>query len=354
MPRLSRKRSIKTGLPPGTPIYVGARAPKKTKIKVIDYDDEHFIEKELAAPEECLEYKKRPTTTWIKVVGLSQINTLEALGKCLGLHPLVIEDIFSTNQRPKIEDYGDYLYIIMKSVGFDDEKGEMESEQISIIIGGEFVLSIQEHNETIFQPVIDRIRMNQGPTRRMQSDFLAYSLLDAIVDNYFVVIEKVSDKIEILEDALMSDPTQEILHDIHRLKQNMIILRKSVWPFREVISRIERTRFSLINEKLIIYFRDIYDHTIQVMETIETYRDMLSGMLDIYLSSVSNRMNEVMKVLTIIATIFIPLTLIAGIYGMNFSNMPELTHPWGYPLVWISMICVGVIMLAYFRRRKWL
>jgi magnesium transporter len=352
MSRLLRKKSSKVGLPPGTPIYIGEKKPKETRMMIIEYDENNLIEKEVKTVEECLQYKESSKVTWIRIIGLKRIHLLQQLGEHFKLHPLVIEDIMNTTQRSKIEDYGNYLFMVFKNVDINED--EIESNQISIILGSNFIISFQEQQEAIFEPILERIQNSRGIIRQMRNDFLAYAILDATIDNYFVVIEKISDKIEILEDELVSKPTQDTLHEIHRLKQNMIILRKSIWPFREILSRIERSRFSLIDEKILIYIRDIYDHSIQVMETIETYRDMLSGMLDIYLSSISNRMNEVMKVLTIIATIFIPLTLIVGIYGMNFHYMPELGIPWAYPMVWLAMIMICGIMIIFFKHKKWI
>jgi magnesium transporter len=352
MPRSFRKKSKKSGLPPGTPAYVGEKKPKDTQIMIIEYDEENLLEKEVKTIEECRQFKESSKVTWIRVIGLKQIQLLEQLGKHFKIHPLVVEDILNTTQRPKIEDYGDYLFMVVKNVDYTED--EVGSNQVSIILGSDFVISFQEQQEVIFEPIIDRIRNNRGIIRRMKNDFLAYAILDAVLDNYFVAIEKISDQIEVIEDELISNPVQDTLHGIYRLKQNIIALRKSIWPFREVVSRMERSRYALIDEKLLIYIRDIYDHSIQVMETVETYRDMLSGMLDIYLSSVSNRMNEVMKVLTIIATIFIPLTLIVGIYGMNFRFMPELDIPIAYPLVWLSMLVVGLVLVVFFRRKRWI
>ncbi|MFX0167745.1 MAG: magnesium/cobalt transporter CorA [Candidatus Hodarchaeota archaeon] len=347
-----QQKSIKSGLPPGTPVYIGEKKPKNTRITVIEYDEATLIQKEVKTVEECLPFKDSAKVTWFKIVGLKQIKLLEQLGDHFKLHPLVIEDIVNTTQRSKIEDYGDFLFIVVRDVNYDED--EIQSNQISIVLGTNFVISFQERQEVLLQPILERIQNSRGIIRRMKNDFLAYTILDTVLDNYFVVMEKISDKIELLEDELVSNPTQDTLHKIHHLKQNLIVLRKSIWPFREVVSRMERGRFGLIDEKLILYIRDIYDHSIQVMETVETYRDMLSGMLDIYLSSVSNRMNEVMKVLTIIATIFIPLTLIAGIYGMNFRFMPELEIPLAYPLVWLSMAVIGLIMLVFFRQKRWI
>ena len=260
----------------------------------------------------------------------------------------------NTGQRPKMEDFGDYLFIVLKMLHYDKEEDETKTEQVSLILSSNYVISFQESEGDVFDPIRERIRSDRGRIRKMGVDYLAYSLIDAIVDNYFMVLEKIGEKIEDIEDELVRNPTPEVLHTIHRLKRELIFLRKSVWPLREVISRLERWESPLIDKSIDIYLRDVYDHTIQVIDALETFRDMLSGMLDIYLSSLSNRMNEVMKVLTIIATIFIPLTFIAGIYGMNFKYMPELDSPWGYPLVYIVMLAVSAVMLVYFRRKRWL
>ena len=352
MSRVFQRKSKKSGLPPGTPTYVGEKKPTDTRITIIEYNEENLREKEAKTIEDCLEAKESSMVTWIRIIGLKQIQLLEDLGKKFNIHPLVVEDILNTTQRPKIEDYNDYLFMVVKNVDFNAD--DMESNQVSIILGPNFVISVQEQQEVILQPIMNSIRNNRGIIRRMKNDFLAYAILDAVLDNYFAIIEKLSDRIELVEDELISNPVQDTLHEIYHLKQNLIVLRKSIWPFREILSRMERSHFKLIDDKLILYIRDIYDHSIQVMETVETYRDMLSGMLDIYLSSVSNRMNEVMKVLTIIATIFIPLTLIAGIYGMNFRFMPELDIPIAYPLVWLSMIIVGLVLVMFFKRKRWI
>jgi len=293
--------------------------------------------------------------TWVNIDGLHDIEIMEKIGKHFGLHPLVLEDILNTEQRPKIEDFDDYIFVVLKMLYYDENEGEIRAEQISIILGSNFVLSFQERVGDIFNPLRDRIRNAKGRVRKMGPDYLAYSLLDAIVDNYFVVLEKLGEQIEGMEEELVTNPTPETLQRIHNLKREMIFLRKSVWPLREVVSRLERGESPLIKEATGIYLRDVYDHTIQVIDTIETYRDMLSGMLDIYLSSISNRMNQVMKVLTIIATIFIPLTFVAGIYGMNFEYMPELKWHWFYPKAfWLVMLGVAALMLVYFRRKRWL
>jgi len=355
MPKLIKKRSKKAGLPPGSLVHIGEKKAEEVKITIIDYDETHFQEKVIKTIEECIPFKDKPTVTWINVDGIHQVELLEKLGQCYGLHPLTLEDILNTDQRPKIEDFGDYVFIVLKMLYYRDKTDEIVTEQMSLILGSNFVISFQEGIEgDLFDPIRERIRSEKGRIRKMGADYLAYSLLDSIVDYYFVILEKLGERIESLEEKLVANPNPETLQIIHNLKREMIFLRKSVWPLREVISGLERGESSLIKESTRIYLRDVYDHTIQVIDTIETFRDMLSGMLDIYLSSVSNRLNAVMKVLTIIATIFMPLTFLAGIYGMNFKFMPELEWRWGYPLIWMVMLGIGVFMLFYFKKKKWL
>ncbi len=350
-----RKRSQKTGLPPGALIHVGEQKSERTRITLLDYDEQRVVEKELPVVDECLRFKERSSVTWINVSGLHQVELLERLNDCFGLHPLVLEDVLNTDQRPKMEDFGDYLYIVLRMLDLDKKnENAIVSEQISLILGKNFVLTFQEKEGDLFDPLRERIRNGKGRLRKMGPDYLVHALLDAIVDQYFVVLEKLGERIEFLEEELITKPTPSTLHLLHQLKREMIFLRKSVWPLREVIGTLERGESSLIQASTNLYLRDIYDHTIQVIDNVETFRDMLSGMLDIYLSSISNRMNEIMKVLTIISTIFIPLTFIVGLYGMNFKFMPELEWPWGYPAVLLLMIGVTVFMLFYFRRKKWI
>ncbi len=354
------KRSRKSGLPPGSLVHVGKRSDEEVRITLIDYDKDNLHEKEVENIEECFPFREKPTVTWINIDGLHDVELIEKLGKHFNLHPLLLEDILNTDQRPKVEDFDDYLFFVLKMLSYDIKDNEMKTEQVSFILGPNYVISFQESVGDVFDPVRERIRNGKGRIRKAGSDYLAYALLDAVVDSYFVILEEVGEKIEDMEEELVSNPTTETLHEIHKLKREMIILRRSVWPLRELVSGMERAGSSLIHKDTEIYLRDVYDHTIQVIDTIETYRDMISGMLDIYLSSVSNRMNEVMKVLTIIATIFIPLTFIAGIYGMNFNpqssplNMPELNWYYGYPAIWTVMFLIGLLLFLYFRRKKWL
>jgi magnesium transporter len=264
-----------------------------------------------------------------------------------------LEDILNTDQRPKIEDFDDYIYIVLRLINYNQDR-EVTSEQISLILGRNFVISLQESDGEVFAPILERLRTSKGRIRKSGADYLVYTLMDLIVDNYFVVLEKFGEALEYLEEEVVTKPSTQTLQDIHRFKYDMIMLRKSVWPLREVIGRLERRESDLIQEATGIYFKDVYDHTIVAIDNIETYRDILSGMLDIYLSSISNRLNEIMKVLTIIATIFMPLTFLAGVYGMNFKHMPELEWTWGYPASLGLMLVISLSMLIYFRKKKWL
>jgi magnesium transporter len=348
------KRSKKRGLPPGTLIHVGERKVEKTRITVIDYDGDNVFEKEVETVEECFRFRETSTVTWINVDGVHDSEIVEKLGSYFGLHPLILEDIMTTSQRPKMEDLGDAVYIVLNMVEWGSGDPDLVTEQMSLVFGKNFVLSFQERPGDTFDPVRERIRKGKGRIRKMGPDYLAYTLIDAVVDDYFVVLERMGEQIEEIEDELVADPKKATLNEIHAMKREMIFLRKSAWPLREVISRLERAESPLIQKTTGIFFRDVYDHMIQVIDNVETFREMLSGMLDMYLSSVSNRMNEVMKILTIIGTIFIPLTFIAGVYGMNFKFMPELEWRWGYFLLWGMMLAVGISLLVYFKRKKWL
>ncbi len=355
MPKLIKKRSKKAGLPPGTLIHIGEKKVEEPKITIFDYDDQHYEEREVKALEECFVFKDKPTVTWINLEGIHRVEMVQKLGECYGFHPLVLEDILNTDQRPKMEVHGDYIYIVLKMLHGGNTNGLIKTEQVSLILGSNFVISFQEGKEgDVFNPVRERIRSGKGLIRKMGSDYLTYSLLDTIVDNYFLILETLGEKVELLEEELVTSPTHKTLQEIQKIKNEMIFIRRAVWPLRELISGLERKESPLIKETTEIYLRDVYDHTVQVMDTIETLREMLSGMLDIYLSSVSNKLNSVMKVLTIIATIFMPLTFIAGIYGMNFKYMPELEWRWGYPAVWIIVVIVSISMVVYFQKKKWL
>lgn len=358
--RLIKKSSKKIGVPPGTIEFIGEKKVETVKIKIIDYNEKKLQEKTVDKIEECFSYKETPSVSWINIDGIHDTEIIKKIGDCYNIHPLVLEDIANTTQRPKFEDFDDYIFLIIKMLFYNDQTNEIKSEQVSLILGPNYVMSFQETEGDIFDPVRERIRSGKGRIRNMKADYLCYALLDVLVDNYFTILEKVGERIESMEAELVVEPTQKTLQDIYHLKREMIILRKSVWPLREVVNSLDRSESDIIKKSTFIYLRDVYDHTIQVIDTIETFRDMLSGLLDLYLSSISNKMNQIMKVLTIIATIFIPLTFIAGIYGMNFDpgaspfNMPELGWYWGYLFVWAIMLILIILMIAYFKFKKWL
>jgi len=354
MPILIKKRSQKAGLPPGTLVHIGERKVEKVRITIFDYDADQFQEKEAKTIEESYPFRDKPTVTWINIDGFHDTGIIEKLGNHFGLHPLLLEDIVNTEQRPKMDDYGNYIFIVLKMLYYREERKAVEAEQVSLVLGSNFVVSLQEREGDVFKPIRERIRNNKGRLRKAGADYLAYALLDAVVDNYFIVLEKLGEQIDDIEQQLATNPTKETLGHIREFKREMIFLRKSIWPLREVVGGLERCESPLIHKATGVYLRDVYDHTIQIIDTVESLRDILSGLLDVYLSSMSNRMNDVMKVLTIFASIFIPLTFIAGVYGMNFANMPELHWRYGYFEIWGVMVLVAVMLLIFFRRRKWL
>lgn len=350
---VKRHTKKKAGAPPGTLVHIGEKKAESVRITYIDYDEQSFQEKQVTDIKECFPFKETPTVTWINIDGIHDVDIIEKIGKHFGLHPLILEDILHTTQRPKFEDYDSHLFIVLRMLMSASEKQLVQSEQVSMVVGRNFVISFQESIGDVFEPIRDRLRNSKGRIRKMGSDYLAYALLDAVVDGYFSVLETIGDTIESMEERLAKDPTEEILRQIHSLKREMIFLRKSIWPLRELISNLQRSESDLIAQSTDVFLRDVYDHTIQVIDTVESFRDIVSGMLDLYLSSISNKMNAVMKVLTIIATIFIPLTFVAGIYGMNFEYMPELKWRWSYALVWLVMIVIALGMIKYFRKKNW-
>jgi magnesium transporter len=346
--------SHKAGLPPGSLVHIGKRKVEKTRITIMDYDEGIFQEKEAKTIEECFPFKDKPTVTWVNIDGIHDTDIIEKIGTHFGIHPLVLEDIVNTGQRPKMEDFEDYIFLVVKMLTCDQNQSNMTAEQVSLLLGPNFVISFQERQGDVFDSIRDRIRNSKGRIRKAGADYLAYALLDAIVDGYFIVLENLGERIETLEDRVIENPTTETLQIINGLKREMILLRRSVWPLREVIGALDRGGSALIHETTGTYLRDVYDHTIQVADTIDSYRDMIIGTRDTYLSSLSNRMNEVMKVLTIIATIFIPVTFIAGIYGMNFEFMPELGWRGSYFVVWGIMLAVAGVMITYFKKKDWI
>jgi len=353
MKKLLKKRSRKAGMSPGSLVHIGEVRQAAPRTEVITYDRDKV---EVTHPDlegECLLLPGESAVTWVNVEGLGRMELLGRLGECFDIHPLVLEDIANTDQRPKAEEYEEYLFVVLKML--NPVENGVVSEQVSLVLGRGWLLTFQEGLDgDPFGPVRLRLQNGQGRLRSQGADYLAYALMDVIVDNYFIVLEGVADSIEYLEEELMHSPTQRTLAEIYRLKRELLFIHKSIWPLREVVGSLVRRESPLVQDSTLIYLRDLYDHTIQVVETVETLREMLSGMLDIYLSSVSNRMNGIMKVLTVIATIFMPLTFIAGLYGMNFRNMPELEWRWGYPAVLILMVAITAGMLLFFRRKRWL
>ena len=349
-----KKRKKKVGLPPGTLIYTGDKVKEKPKIKITDYNEELYNYQEFSEIQKNLTKIEKNLIRWIDIYGLAEVKVIEEIGHQFSLHPLVLEDILSPNQRPKLEDYGSYIFAVIKKLIWNQEKDEFEYEQISSILGENYVISFQERDTNLFNPIYERIQVPKGKVRLMHADYLFYVLIDIIIDNYFIILERVGEDIENIEDILIKNPEPETLQLIYRLKRSSIELRKSIWPIREVINKLQREQSDLIRDELQIYLRDIYDHIFRISDLLENYRDIIFGMLDMYLSSVSNRMNDIMKVLTIISTIFIPLTFLAGLYGMNFTYMPEFSQPLAYPILIFTMIIIAIIMLYYFKRKRWL
>ena len=341
------------GLPPGTPIHIGPKRAQTLRVRVIDYDSREVRETEVAGIEEILPFRDADSVTWINIDGLQDVAFLESLAGALKLHPLVLEDILDTLQRPKMEETGDGAFFVVKMLEYAEGGLVIPPEQVSILLGKNIVVSFQERQGDVFDSVRQRIRHGKGRIRQMGADYLAYSLLDAIVDQYYVILETMGSEIEILEDSVLTDPAPTTLAHLRKLRKEGLVVRKSLWPIRELVAATERAE-GIFSKELDPYLRDLYDHTIQVMDIVESLRDGLAGMFDVYLSSLSNRMNDVMKMLTMIATLFIPITFIAGLYGMNFRFMPELQWRWGYPAVLLIMVAIVVGMLVYFRRRKWL
>ena len=354
MRRMLSKRTRKTGLAPGTPIHIGERRAESTKITVFEYDESEVQERQLSSAEECRECRDSNRVVWINIDGVHDISVVETVGRIFGTHPLVQEDIVSTNQRPKVEEYDSYLFAIVKMLYEEQDTGVLQAEQVSIIVTPRIVISFQEREGDVFNPVRERLRTGKGIVRQRGSDYLAYCLIDAIVDHYFQIMENLEERILSLDQEVVDDARPEVLQRIHGLKNDLVFLRRSLWPLREMLARLYRDPLPPIKQDTRPFLRDVHDHTIRVIEILESFQEILSGLMDIYMSSISNRMNNIMKVLTIIATIFIPLTFIAGVYGMNFQHMPELAWRWSYPAVLGVMVLVLVGMLIFFKHKKWL
>jgi magnesium transporter len=340
-------------MPPGSLVHVGAVLEEESRISLIDFTQEDLVEKSISSIDELLEYKERKSVTWVNVEGLSDVVHIESIGRLFNIHPLILEDILNAHQRPKFEEADNYLYIVLKSLSLKDEKFCINYEQISILLFENFVFTFKERKDDLFLPLYKRLQNARGRLRAEGSDYVTYAILDLIVDMNFTLLDSLDVITDSLEDELLTNPAADTRLQIQLIKRELIYIRKSVSPLRELLTAILRSDTSLIEKKNHPYFRDIYDHSLHITEEIETYRDILTGLLEIYISSVSNKMNEIMKVLTVFASIFIPLTCIAGVYGMNFKYMPELSWRWAYPALWAGFILFSVLLLLYFKKKKW-
>ncbi|KXH75860.1 MAG: magnesium transporter [Candidatus Thorarchaeota archaeon SMTZ-45] len=344
----------KVGQPPGTLLHTGEKLTKEPIVTIIDFNQQEFKEHKHASCEDCIPSERTDVIRWIHVQGVHDIDLIQRIGSNFGIHPLILEDIVHTHQRPKAESLPESIYIILRAFEYNTEDKILDSEQLSFLLGNHYLLSFQESEKPLFEQIKNRLSNNLGRIRKSNSDYLTYSLIDLITDQYFVILDELSERIEALEDEVAEVPTNETLQEIHSLKRDIITLRRNIWPIRDIASRLLREDSNLIETSTQMYLRDLNDHVVQINDLLETYRETLTGIMDIYLSRVSNRLNEVMKVLTVISTIFIPLTLIASIYGMNFRVMPELEIPWSYPLLLTTMITLGIVLTLYFRQKRWI
>ena len=354
MRRFSR-RSHRAGIAPGTLKTHHPAPAHPIHITVTDYTADGVLqERSVHHVRDCLTPVPAGASRWINVDGVHDAAQIEALGTHFGLHPLLLEDVVTVAQRSKVEAYGDVTFLVVRMLRIDDKSTEISSEQVSLVLTDNVLISFQERPGDVFDAVRERLRTARPRICTGGPPYLAYALFDAVVDHYFVLLERVGDQIERLEEALIERPTPQVLSGIHALKRELIYLRKSVWPLREAINTMLRNEGLPFAGDLQVYLRDLYDHTVHVIETIESYRDLNAGMLDTYLSSMNNRLNEVMKTLTVFATMFMPLTFITGIYGMNFEYMPELQLRWAYPVFWLLVLSIAALMLYQFRRRGWI
>lgn len=354
MMKLMPMDSKKAGMPPGTVVHIGNRLVENSTITVMDYNAEVLAEHTVPDAAECKEFLESPTVTWINAAGLHDVALLQRFGTAFGIHPLVMEDIANTNQRPKLEDHGDYLFMVVKMLYRRGDQDGIVAEQVSLILGPNYLITFQEMEGDTFDLIRERIRGGKGRVRKMGCDYLAYSLIDSIVDNYFVILEEFAERIEAIQEEVLHSQDSSLLVRIQRQRGELLLLRKNLWPLRELVSGMEKSESGLLLDSLRPYLRDVYEHTIQVIDSVESIRELLSVAVEIYMSCMSNRMNQVMKVLTVIATIFIPLTFVAGVYGMNFRHMPELEWRYGYAAVWVLMLALGIGMGVFFRKRRWL
>jgi magnesium transporter len=354
--RNTRKKKVsqKTGLPPGSMVFIGDKHEEAPELTIIDYDASKFEVNTNATLQDALRRKEANPVSWINIDKLHDVELMEKLGSHYEIHPLLMEDILNTDLRPKVEDEDDYVMLSLKMLSYEEQTGNLITEQISLILGKNYIISFKEKPDTVFEPVINRLSSSKGTIRSRGADYLFYALTDVVVDNYFTIIENIGNDLEKLEDWIFNHPGEEALQEIHRIKGDLLQLRKITYPIREAMRKLENDDIELIEDKTRKYFTDIYEHIIQIIETVESYREVVSGLKDLYLSSISFRMNKVMQVLTIIGTIFIPLTFIVGVYGMNFENMPELHWKYAYFILWGIMIALVLILIWYFKKKKWI
>ena len=352
-PKIRKKTSAKVGLPPGSIIHVGEQKIEKVKITLTEYDEKNVEICEINSVEEIDPYTDTPQVTWVNVCGLHDTELIKQIGEKFNIHPLVLEDILNTETRPKIEITDSYIFIAMKMLSYNKSEDQVDTEQVSFILGNSFVFSFLEKSDSVFKPIKDRITEQFGRVRKQPSDYLFYALMDVVVDQYYLVLEQIEQNIESLDDEVTTNSDRSQIEKIYTLKNKILLTRRSLWPLRDIFTRLTREETKLINKKIVPYLRDLLDHTMHITETIEFQREITISLMETHLSMMSYKMNEVMKVLTVIATIFIPLTFIVGIYGMNFPNMPEMKWPWAYFALWGVMISVVLFMLFYFKRKKW-
>lgn len=345
-----RERKKKLGLPPGTLVYVGKPTKEKVSIEVFTYDEDYYMETEIKSLNEIKELMKNKVL-WMNVNGVHDLKIIEKIGELFNLHPLLLEDVVNTTQRPKTDEYEDHIFLCMQMLSLDKEYN-IEKEHISLIIGKNYVITFQEKKGDVFDPIRDRIRNNKGSIRKNGADYLGYALIDVLVDNYYLILEKISDKIEETEEKVIEEVTENTINSIYNIKKDVILIRREIWPLRLIISKLRKSE--KIKRETNVFLKDVYDHTLEILETIEIFREIISGLLDINLSGISYKMNSIMKLLTMISTIFIPLTFIAGVYGMNFKNMPELRWEYGYFFILGVMLCIAIVMLVFFKKKKWL
>lgn len=353
MARHYTKTREKIGLAPGTLVYTGEHTDEPVHIQVIDYTKNNYEEKKLRSVSDLKKYMGAKSVTWINITGIHKTKIVEEVGALFGIHPLILEDVVNVNQRPKLEMYDEYFFLVFKMI--HEKKHRLsEFEQVSLVMKKNIVITFQENAEDIFDPVRHRIENTKWRIRSRKADYLSYALLDTVVDHYFAIMEHLGQRVEDVESKVLNRADESTLKEIYQLKRELVGMRRAIWPLREVVSQLHKSESKIIQKETKMFIRDLYDHLIQVMDTVENFREMASGLLDTYLTNVSNKMNEVMKVLTIIATIFIPLTFVAGIYGMNFQHMPELAWPSGYFMALGLMAIIAFFMILFFRKKRWL